>query len=200
MLRHARRPCCTGLHPNIRQSRPRNHAATSTTRSSATPFCKTAATSCQSKPFAAVASRIRKTSRSHSALGIVSMEHRAGLASAAGLLCVGKGVAWQHYGVLESRSGARRTMFGGGGEGGWFRQWLMGGSEKSRKMKDTMDEETQKSIRQGDNKTKKSMETVKVGLPLSLREHRGFRRIILAFNVAISNGTEITRMTLYNVI
>lgn len=177
MLRHARRPCCTGLHPNIRQSRPRTDAATSTTRSSATPFCTTAATSCQSKTVAAVASRIRNTPGRNSAMAIGSMEHRAGLASAAGLLCVGKGVAWQHCGVLESRLGARRTMFGGGGEGGWLKQWLTGGSEKSRKMKDTMDEETQKSIRQGDNKTKKSMETVKVGWRLSLQERWGLKRI-----------------------
>lgn len=76
-----------------------------------------------------------------------------------GGLPFGKGGERESWGALEVGLGARRTVFGGsgGGFGGGG-----SGSAKSPKQKDTMDEETQRSIRQGDSKTKKSMETVKV--------------------------------------
>lgn len=80
-----------------------------------------------------------------------------------GGLPLGKGWGQDGRGALDAGLSTRRTIFGG--SGGWFGKWVgvgSGGSAKSPKPKDTMDEETQRSIRQGDSKTKKSMETVKV--------------------------------------
>lgn len=66
----------------------------------------------------------------------------------------GKGIAWDG-GVLAAVASAQRMNFSA--EKGGARK--RGGKPKEQ----TMDEETRKSIGQGDEKTKKSMQTVKVG-------------------------------------
>lgn len=66
----------------------------------------------------------------------------------------GKGRAWD-VGILAAVAGAQQMSFSA--EKGESRK--RGGKPKEQ----TMDEETRKSIGQGDEKTKKSMQTVKVG-------------------------------------
>lgn len=78
-------------------------------------------------------------------------------------LAFGEGGTLASWGTLAHGVGPRRTIFSGGEEEGLFGKWFGAGQGAKSKMKDTVDEETRTSIRRGDDKTKRSMKTVKVG-------------------------------------
>lgn len=59
---------------------------------------------------------------------------------------------------MSSVIGMRRTIF----RRGWDKVDSVTGAGGGRKESSTMDEETRRSIRQGDDKSKESMQTVKV--------------------------------------